>query len=860
MATRILGPTRSRRRRRFLLAPIFLLTLVALFGVTGAQAVHNDNLFELGPSGSAPFTATSATNIEGDGLFANGPDWKDLFTTTGGLKDVIGPGGSAGANGIADFLDYGGSAAAFIKDDTAAGGALDRSTFSGGGTSNKNSDAISTNDCTAGFEPDLTGSACAPWAWDKGNVPAKDDLTNLYSYATIPSSGPFQDHLILYAGLEREDPSGTSHIDVEFFQNSVALANADANGNCVVPAGASSCRFTGHRTNGDTILSMEFTQGGALGSVNVRVWVDNQYVLVATLGGTGCIGADGNPGDDLCAFNNETTINGGGWPSFDNHGQTITSLQANAFTEVGVDITELFGGLTPCISTFMGKTRSSDSFTAELKDFGGPTSFPLCQGQISIAPNAVNAVGATHTFTVKVQTKIGTSVSPAPVGTKPAVTLTGANGAVVSGVVDNCASTGTDANGECTVSFTSNSAGTVTGSATATFSVGGQTFTVTTNGVFPNSGPAVKRFVHGRILISPLTDTNSVRETHTLTATVEQDDGLPAGDPNGDAVTGFGPVPNGTTVNFSLLNNTAGAVFVGGVSSCTTTAGSCSVDITSNTAGSVDIRATSTFSVSGVSLTRTTGTGAPNSADANKVFVAGSLAWFKNDNAGIRQVGATFEVCRTADRFGNPVSGECVSVTDNSAPDTDTDAGEFKLVGLALGHYTVDETTAPPGFEPDPSVKEADLTLANPDATISTAFVNNRPILKLSEFGYTNQPDGTPTAGVVSGVTTYTVKLMNFGQATATSLAGELSVSKTGAGTLSCVGGNTKAVPAGDLAAGAEATLTLQCTYTNLDDGAVVTANLTGTGGVGGVTYTLNGLTRTASGTPATISFTVQSD
>ena len=246
----------------------------------------------------------------------------------------------------------------------------------------------------------------------QGDVPAKDDLTNVYSYATIPSSGPFQDHLILYAGLEREDPSGTSHIDVEFFQDSVALANADSNGNCVKPAGASNCKFTGHRTNGDTILSIEFTNGGALGSINVREWIDNQYVLVATLAGTGCIGADGNPGDDLCGFTNEITIPGGGWPSFNNHGATITSLPTNAFTEVGVDITDLFDGLTPCISTFMGKTRSSDSFTAELKDFAGPASFPLCSGQISITPSAVNEVGATHTFTVKVQKKIGTLLTP----------------------------------------------------------------------------------------------------------------------------------------------------------------------------------------------------------------------------------------------------------------------------------------------------------------------------------------------------------------------------------------------------------------------------------------------------------------
>ena len=145
-----------------------------------------------------------------------------------------------------------------------------------------------------------------------------------------------------------------------------------------------------------------------------------------------------------------------------------------------------------------------------------------------------------------------------------------------------------------------------------------------------------------------------------------------------------------------------------------------------------------------------------------------------------------------------------------------------------------------------------ELTVANPNGTIATAFVNQRPILKLSEFGYTNTPTGTPTAGVVSGTTTYTVKLKNFGGASA-SFSGTLTASTNSVGgTLSCPGSPLPI--GGTLASGAEMTFTLTCTYTGLDDGAVVTASLSA------VDYTLNGLTRTASGTPASISFTIQSD
>ncbi len=49
MTERILGPTDSRRRRRFLLVPILLVALAAVFMIGGAQAnpPQNSGLFEL---------------------------------------------------------------------------------------------------------------------------------------------------------------------------------------------------------------------------------------------------------------------------------------------------------------------------------------------------------------------------------------------------------------------------------------------------------------------------------------------------------------------------------------------------------------------------------------------------------------------------------------------------------------------------------------------------------------------------------------------------------------------------------------------------------------------------------------------
>src|SRR3989454_1385351 len=775
--------------------------MVAAFSVGPAPTVDS-GLFELGPAQGADIVCVAPNPP---------PDWGCIFDANGAVVNL-----------------YGGIAAAFEKDPTSQAGSTDWTTFSGAGTSNKNNDPVSC--------PSPAVTTC--WHWDAGNVPAKDDFSNGYAWATI---NPANGHLIVYAGFERLDPSGDSHVDLEFFQDTVHLDEAPP---CNDPGpDPTPCNFVGNRMVNDVIVSMDYLTGGKLGSVSFRAWDGSQYVLDGSVGGEGC-----NTTDTLCGFNNGALIDGGPWPNYDRHGNASTMLPPNAFTEFGADVTELLAGNTTSISTFMGKTRSSQSFSAELKDFGSPVPFPICGAAITIGPSGVNEVRQPHTFTVHVFREVAGQQLPAPDGTIVTVTLTDTNGASHTLISDNCASPGT-VSGLCTVTFTSSTAGTVTGHAAADVHFGPLTFHVETDGNAPNSGDAVKVFVDAFIGIAPPFDTNSIQESHTFTVTVKQNSGDGAG---------FVNVPDGTIVTVTLTDSN-GAVHTNVVDTCAspgTSGGTCTVTFTSLTTGTVTGHASVTLNILGVSLSRQTNGIAPNSGDAVKVFVAGSLRWTKVDNANRFLAGATFEVCRTHNYNSgagtmDPITPVCVSVVDNGARDADADGGEFLLANLVLGRYTVHETAAPPGYQGDPSTQTVDLTLANPNGVIGIAFVNQRPIVKITGFGYTNEASGTPTDGVVSGHSVFTFSVKNYGGAAAV-LSGGLSITFSGGDssfvcTPSCIldlAGTT-------LDAGAELSFSITLDYTNAPSGTSVTASLN-------VQYTLNGLTRTASGSPAMIMFTIQ--
>src|SRR5262249_8044642 len=113
--------------------------------------------------------------------------------------------------------------------------------------------------------------------------------------------------------------------------------------------------------------------------------------------------------------------------------------------------------------------------------------------------------------------------------------------------------------------------------------------------------------VDANIQITPATATNPVGTNHTLTGHVNVNPGA-----------GFVNAPDGTVINFTIASGPGSFV---GPSSCTTTAGtgSCTVVITSNTAGTTMVHATTDVSVGGVVVHRETDGVGLNSSDAQKI-------------------------------------------------------------------------------------------------------------------------------------------------------------------------------------------------------------------------------------------------
>src|SRR4029453_6072510 len=260
-----------------LLTTLAILVSLALGWPMAASAIHDDGHFEL--EGNIPDGASP------------GPDWGSIFDAGGNVVDVDG-----------------GLAAGFLMDDISPAGAVDHTVFTSGGTKNNQ-------------QP-------TDWHWGTQSVPAKDDLSNVYAFGAVDPAG----HLLVYAGLERLTPNGDSHIDIEFNRQMISLDEEP-------PCANEPCGFLGSKSVGDILVAMDFTKGGDFGTLRVFRWDGSQYVFVAggSITGDGC-----NATDTICGFNNDGPADDGGpWPNYNNHGDVITTLEKNAFTEFGIDPTGL---------------------------------------------------------------------------------------------------------------------------------------------------------------------------------------------------------------------------------------------------------------------------------------------------------------------------------------------------------------------------------------------------------------------------------------------------------------------------------------------------------------------------------------
>jgi hypothetical protein len=331
MAERVLGPTGSRRRRRFLFVPILLIAAAALLFVGAAQAVH-DETFQL----DGDVLASTTTN---NGGHAQSFDWNSFFNSSGNPIQASFP----------DASVPGYTASGFDRDFALnANGSYNSSDVTTYTQGSKDIDNISNWVCTAA-----------------NNVTNKGDIQNSYAVAyTDPVSG----HQFLYFGLERNFNQGDANVAFWFLQDGTANCSA-ANG---------TTNFTGNHADGDLFVVSAFTKGGVVSTINAYRWnggANGSLGTTPVASGGDCTATQPPAplGDPACATSNKQTISTP-WLTNNNGKDNGTghSLLTSEFFEGGVDLTQ--SGLSDkCFNTFVADTRSSQSFTATLYDFARGT-------------------------------------------------------------------------------------------------------------------------------------------------------------------------------------------------------------------------------------------------------------------------------------------------------------------------------------------------------------------------------------------------------------------------------------------------------------------------------------------------------
>lgn len=426
----------------------------------------------------------------------------------------------------------------------------------------------------------------------------------------------------------------------------------------------------------------------------------------------------------------------------------------------------LVNGVKTAISTDLVQDEDGNPITCvSVAGISTPTAVAVvfynhtvkAKAKISIAPKfGVNEVGNVHTFTATAWVDPDeTGFVYVPEGTVISFSTNGTG--TFNPSTKTCTTVGST--GACTIQLTNGKVGVDV--VTASVTINGAT--ASTDGVLPNSDPGTKYWVDATMAIAP-DATNGIGESHKFTATFTAIPGtLPSAQAtfNSMAITITPPTGFVKGTDYTESTTCASPTVNGMVATCTTT-------IVSNKVGTFKANAKGTVTIGGTlggtfysdALVRETNgqattptSGNSNSGPATKIYVAGSLSWTKIDGATPPRYlgGATFEVRRTADRFGNAVTSPTFTVVDNSAPDVDSRDGYFKLVNLPLGKYCITETVPPAGYVFYPPTEQCgiELTVTMPNRT-AQPFINS---LNGRMTGGSGKVQITPDVYLTSGFT-----------------------------------------------------------------------------------------------------------
>src|SRR6266568_1051677 len=214
-----------------------------------------------------------------------------------------------------------------------------------------------------------------------GSIPPnKSDLTRFYEASEFST---VNNHNFLYLAWERTNVLGTANFDFEINQKTQ-------------PDLTTTGAKTLVRTAGDLLVTYDFTNGGGRPSIGLLRWLTSATVPVVPNFATNvCFSSNTFPcwgdqvtldgTDSIAAVNNLDPVTD---PLFPNSPNYTNPVPASQFGETAIDLTKA-GVFPPGTCTAFGSTfvrsRSSASFTAEIKDFIAPIPVNIANcGQIII--------------------------------------------------------------------------------------------------------------------------------------------------------------------------------------------------------------------------------------------------------------------------------------------------------------------------------------------------------------------------------------------------------------------------------------------------------------------------------------------
>jgi hypothetical protein len=198
----------------------------------------------------------------------------------------------------------------------------------------------------------------------QGSIPPnKSDLTRFYEASEVLSvSG--SPHVFLYLAWERSNVLGSANMDFEINKTGTP---------CLDSTGPFPVDCTINRSNGDILVTYDFTNGGGNPSIGLRTWNGSSWQTSSSVVSESAVNS-GNVTDTHLPAGSQT-------------------VAANEFGEVSIDLTAS-GLATGCgfsnATTFL-KSRSSAQFQSEVKDFVAPISTPIAP----CAPGITTTLSAT---------------------------------------------------------------------------------------------------------------------------------------------------------------------------------------------------------------------------------------------------------------------------------------------------------------------------------------------------------------------------------------------------------------------------------------------------------------------------------